>query len=66
MEGHPYLIRGIPAALWKEFRQACIYFDTTTKDHLISCMQSLVIRYHRARQNTQAGPVYKLNKEKKK
>jgi len=66
MEGHPYLIKGIPKALWKEFQMACIWFDTTAKHHLITCMSDLVIRYHRSAQETKAGPVYKLNKEKKK
>lgn len=66
MEGHPYQIKGIPKALWKEFKLACIYFDTTAKDHLITCMSDLVVRYHRRVQDTQAGPVYNLEKEKKK
>ena len=66
MEGHKYFIEGIPKALWKEFKLACLFFDTTAKDHLISCMQSLVIRYHRAIHDSQAGPIYTHTKEKKK
>ena len=66
MEGHKYFIEGIPKALWKEFQIACIYFDTTAKDHLITCMSHLVFGYHKARHNHQAGPVYKSRKEKKK
>jgi len=65
MEGHPYLIKGIPRALWKEYRQACIFFDTTAKDQLISCMQSLVIRYHKSLHERRAGPIYTHKKEKK-
>lgn len=61
MEGHKYFMEGIPKALWKDFRQACLYFDTTAKDHLISCMQDLVIRYHRQLEDRKAGPVYNLN-----
>jgi len=65
MEGHPYLMKGIPKALWKEFQLACIFYDTTAKDHFISCMQSMVIRYHRQMQEMQTGPVYNLNRRKK-
>lgn len=65
MEGHKYFISGIPLALWKEFRQACLSFDTTAKDHLISCMQTLVIRYHRKMHEMQHGPIYEHTKEKK-
>jgi len=46
MEGHRFFIKGIPKALWKEYRHACIFFDTTAKDHLIGCMQDFVISYH--------------------
>lgn len=66
MEGHRYFMKGIPLALWKEFRQACIYFDTTAKDHLISCMQTLVIHFHKQIHDSKAGPVYTHRKEKKK
>lgn len=65
MEGHKYFIDGIPKALWKEFRQACIYFNTTAKDHLIGCMQDYVVRYHRRREDIKAGPVYNLNRKEK-
>lgn len=61
MEGHRYFIEGIPKALWKEFRLACLFFDTSAKDHLIAAMQSLVIRYHRELEDKKAGPVYQLN-----
>lgn len=66
MEGHPYLIKGIPAALWKEFRMACIHFNTTAKDHLLTCMSDLVVRYHRSTQEIKTGRTYKLDKRKKK
>ena len=65
MEGHPYLIKGIPRALWHEFKLACLYFDTSCKDYLLSCMQSMVIRYHRQMQENQAGPVYNLDRRNK-
>lgn len=66
MEGHRYFINGIPLTLWKEFRLACIYFNTTAKDHLIGCMQEFVVRYHRAAHNEQVGASYKLYRRKKK
>jgi len=66
MEGHPYLIKGIPKALWKEFQTACLYFDMTAKSYLITSMSDLIVRYHRARHNEKLGQAYKLNKEKKK
>ena len=66
MEGHRYFIKGIPLALWKEFQIACLYFDTTAKDYFLSCMQSMVVRYHRRVQDSQAGPVYNLNRKDKK
>lgn len=66
MEGHRYFIKGIPLALWKDYRHACLYFDTTAKDHLIGCMQTLVIRYHRAIEERKPSPIYEHNKEKKK
>ncbi|MBA7495175.1 hypothetical protein ES702_05754 [subsurface metagenome] len=66
MKGHRYFINGIPLALWKEYRHACIYFDTTAKDHLISCMSELVSHYHESIEESKAGPIYTHSKEKKK
>jgi len=66
MEGHPYLIKGIPKALWKEFQIACIYFETTAKDHLITCMSDLVLRYHKVKQNTDTAPMYDIERSQKK
>jgi len=59
MNGHPYLIKGIPKALYKEFRIACLFYDITVKDHLISCMSEIFVRYHRARHDMDAGSVYR-------
>ena len=59
-------MQGLPLALWKEFRQACIYFDTTAKDHFISCMHALVLRYHRAKYGDDKAPKHKPEKEGKK
>jgi len=66
MEGHKYFIEGIPKALWKEFKQACLYFDTTAKDHLIASMQDLVIRYHSKMEDSKAGPIYQQERKEKK
>jgi len=66
MEGHRYFINGIPLALWKEYRQACMYFDTTTKDHLIGCMQDLVIRYHKEVYGEEVGLELEPKRERKK
>ena len=66
MEGHPYLIKGIPKALWKEFQIACIYFDTTAKDHLITCMSDLVIRYHKVSHDKLTPPMYDIERSPKK
>jgi len=63
---HKYFMKGIPMPLWKEFRLACIYFDTTAKEHLLSCMQSLVLRYHRRLQEAKTGPAYEHHKKVKK
>lgn len=66
MEGHKYFIEGIPKLLWREFRQACLYFDTTAKDHLIACMQALIIRYHRKMHDSKAGPIWQQKRKDKK
>lgn len=66
MEGHKYFIDGIPKALWKEFRLACLYFNTTAKDHLIGCMQAFVINYHRRRHEMDKTTIYQHKKGKKK
>jgi len=66
MEGHKYFVNGIPKALWKEFRQACIFSNTTAKDHLIGCMQAFVVRYHRRRSEMDKVISYEKRKEKKK
>ena len=65
MEGHKYFIEGIPKPLWKDFKLACIYFDTTAKDYFIYRMNQLVKLHHRTAQNAKAGPVYQFRKEKK-
>lgn len=64
MEGHRYFVEGIPLALWKEYKQACIFFDKTAKDHLISCMQDLVVSYHSTREA--AGRLSKFEQRRKK
>ena len=61
MEGHKYFIEGIPKALWKDFRKACLHFDTTAKDHLMLAMQSLIIRYHKEMRDADPDPTYDLN-----
>jgi len=66
MEGHRYFIEGIPKALWKEFRLACLFFNTTAKDHLIGCMQDFVVQYHRRRSEIENVITYEKRKGKKK
>jgi len=66
MEGHKYFIEGIPLALWKEFKLACLYYDTTAKAHLLSCMQTLIVRYHKSLRDHKPGATYNLNGKDKK
>ena len=48
MKGHKFFMEGIPDELWKEFRKACIHFNTTAKYYFIACMFSFVKGYHDA------------------
>ncbi|MBA7494739.1 hypothetical protein ES702_05316 [subsurface metagenome] len=60
------VLKDIPAAQYKDFKQACVYFDISIRDALIHAMQDLVTRWRRIVQGTEAGPIYKQKKEKKK
>lgn len=66
MPNNKHFIKGIPLVLWHEYTKACLFFNITIKDHLISCMQSLIIRYLRELEERKTGPIYKHSEGKKK